>query len=180
MADGQPFFVVLGIAAGVLLWVVAAAAGFGALLTLYPAILTGMKILGGAYLCFVAFRALRAAAVGGTPSIKADEGSWTPYTAWRRGLLINLSNPKSALAWAAVATFLYGSGLTAPQVLGFAPVGCASAIVIYGVYATLFSLGAVRKVQARFARATDALFGLAFGAIGARILSEGVGEVVRR
>lgn len=174
------FFNVLGIASGTLVWVAAAAAGLGALLILYPAILTAMKVLGGGYLCFIAFKALRSAVVGGTPSIKADEGGWTPFTAWRRGLLIFLSNPKSALSWAAVATFLYGSGLTAWQVLGFAPIGCASAIIIYGVYAILFSTGAVRKVQARFARATDALFGLAFGAIGARILSDGVGEVVKR
>ncbi|MCO5730325.1 LysE family translocator [Rhizobium sp. SSA_523] len=174
------FFVVLGIASAILVWVAAAAAGLGALLTLYPSVLTVMKVLGGSYLCFIGIRALRSAIRGGPPSIKANEGAWTPCSAWRHGLLINLSNPKSALAWAALATFLYGSGLTGPQVLGFAPLGFLSAIVIYGVYAILFSTGLVRKLQARFTRATDALFGLAFGAIGARILADGVGEVVRR
>lgn len=174
------FCVVLGIASGIMVWVIAAALGLGVLIALNPAILTAMKVIGGGYLCFLGFKALRSAVIGGAPAIRPDHDAWTPYTAWRRGLLINLTNPKSALSWAAVATFLYGSDLTAPQVLGFAPVGCASALVIYGVYAFVFSAGPVRRVQARFARATDALFGLAFGAIGARILADGVGEIARR
>lgn len=173
-------FIVLGIATGTILWVAAAALGLGALIALHPAILTGMKILGGGYLCYLGFKALRSALTGGAPAIRSSGEAWTPGSAWRHGLLITLSNPKAALAYTAVATFLFGSGLDALQVLGFAPIGCASAIVIYGIYALVFSTGPVRRIQARFARTTDALFGLAFGAIGARILSDGVREIARR
>ncbi len=173
-------FIVAGIASGTVIYVAAAALGLGALIALYPSILTAMKVLGGGYLCFLALKALRSAVAGGGSSIQVRSDAWTPFAAWRHGLLITFSNPKAALAYASVATFLYGSGLSPLQVLGFAPIGCASALIIYGVYALLFSTGPVRRIQARFARTTEALFGLAFGAIGARILTDGVREIVRR
>ncbi len=180
---GQGFraalFIVLGIASGTVIWIAAAALGLGALLALYPAILTVMKVLGGGYMFFLGLKALRSSLRGGTPLIRSTLEAWTPLSAWRRGLLITLSNPKAALAYAAVATFLFGSGLTALQALGFAPIGCASALVIYGIYGLLFSTGPVRRIQARFARTTNALFGLAFGVIGARILTDGVSEIIR-
>jgi threonine/homoserine/homoserine lactone efflux protein len=173
-------FIVVGIATGTVIWMVAAALGLGALLVLYPAILAAMKVIGGGYLCVLGVKAIRSSVKGGSPMIHGSRETRTALGAWRHGLLITLSNPKAALAYAAVAIFLFGSGLTALQVLGFAPLGCASALLIYGVYAVLFSTGPVRRIQARFARTTDALFGLAFGAIGARILADGVNEIVRR
>jgi threonine/homoserine/homoserine lactone efflux protein len=99
----------------------------------------------------------------------------TPLADWRHGLLITFSNPKAAAASASVAAFLYGAGLTPLQVLG-----SASTLLIDGVYALLFSTGPVQRIQARLARTTEALFGLAFGAIGTRILTDGVHEIVRR
>jgi threonine/homoserine/homoserine lactone efflux protein len=138
-----------------------------------------MKLLGGGYLCFLAMRALVAAWRGVEASIQASTADWSPLAAWRRGLLVNLTNPKSALAWCAITTFLFGSGLSAPEVLGFAPLGFLSAMTVYGIYGALFSSGVAKRAYARFGRACEALFGLAFGVLGGKLVADGIGEAVR-
>jgi threonine efflux protein len=173
------FFIALGVATAIFAWVSVAAFGLAALLAVYPSLLILMKLLGGSYLCFLSGRALVAAWRGGDPSFRASRTEWTPLAAWRRGFLVNITNPKSALMWSAVATFLYGSGLSAPQVLGFAPIGFVSSLIVYGTYGTLFSSGVAKRAYARFARGVEAMFGLAFGALGGKLLADGVGEIAR-
>lgn len=172
-------FVALGVSTAILVWVTVAAFGLATLLAIFPSLLTAMKLLGGGYLCYLALKALRAAGRSGDPTFQASRLDWTPLEAWRRGLLVNLTNPKSALMWGAVATFLFGSGLSAPQVLGFAPIGFTSALVIYSTYGVLFSSGLAKRAYARFARGIEALFGLAFGAIGGKLVADGIGEIGR-
>jgi threonine efflux protein len=172
-------FVTLGVATAIFVWVTVAACGLATLLAVYPSLLTAMKLLGGGYLCWLALNGLRAAWRGGDPAFRASQADWTPLDAWRHGLLVNITNPKSALLWAAVSTFLFGSGLSAPQVLAFAPVGFASALVVYGTYGVLFSSGLARRAYARFARSIEALFGLAFGAIGGKLVADGIREIGR-
>jgi threonine/homoserine/homoserine lactone efflux protein len=173
------FFLTLGVASAILIWVTIAAFGLAALLKLYPSLLTGMKLLGGGYLCFLSLRALIAAWRGSDLALRASQVQMTPLGAWRRGLLVNLTNPKSALAWSAITTFLYGSGLSAPQVLGFAPIAFISAMVIYTIYATLFSSRLAKQVYARFARGVEAVFGIAFGALGGKLMADAVGEIAK-
>ena len=172
-------FTALGVASAIFLWVTLAAVGLATLLALLPSLLTLMKLLGGGYLCFLALKALRAAARGGRPLFRIEGTPWSPGRAWRRGFLVNITNPKSALMWAAVATFLFGSGLSAGAVMAFAPIGFASALTVYGIYAVLFSSGLARRAYARFARAAEGLFGLAFGALGGRLVADGIGDLAR-
>jgi threonine/homoserine/homoserine lactone efflux protein len=173
------FFTALGVATAIFVWATVTAFGLASLLALYPGLLTGLKLVGGSYLLFLGFRSLRAALGGGDAAVRAEAGAWTPFAAWRRGLLVNLTNPKSALLWAAIATYLFGAGLSASQVVGFAPLGFASALLVYGGYGALFSTGLAKRAYTRFARWFEALFGLAFGAFGARLVTDGVREVAR-
>lgn len=173
-------FVTLGVATGVLAWVTFAVFGLAALLAVFPAALAVMKLIGGLYLAFVAARALQAALRGEGPRLTATRGAaLSPGRAFWRGLLVNLANPKSALMWSAVATFLYGSGASPAQAMAFAPLGALSATTIYGGYALAFSTGPARRGYARFARWAEGLFGLAFGAIGGRLILEGTREIAR-
>lgn len=167
-------FVALGVATAIFLWMTATTFGLAALLAIHPSLLVGMKIVGGGYLCFLACKAARSALSGKGTSFQANPVAWTPLEAWRRGLLVNLSNPKSALFWGAITTFMFGAGLSPAQVLGFAPVGFASALVVYGVYGVLFSTHIARRFYARFTRAVEALFGAAFGALGGSLIVDGV------
>lgn len=169
--------VTLGVATAIFVWVTVATFGLATLLAVYPPLLTAMKLLGGGYLCFLAIKGLRAALTGQQARVQATHASWTALGAWRKGLLVNLSNPKSALMWGAITTFMFGSGLTTAQVLGFAPVGFASALLVYGAYGVLFSTNLARRLYARFTRTVEALFGAAFGALGGSLVVDGMRDL---
>jgi threonine/homoserine/homoserine lactone efflux protein len=96
----------LGVSLGVALFTVAVAAGLGAVVARHPGVLTGLEIFGALYLAWLAygtFRDARSAASAQT----AEDGhdNW-----FRRGLVVNLTNPKVMLFFVA---FL-------PQFLGHA------------------------------------------------------------
>lgn len=171
---GAALLVVSGIATGSLVWAAAVAIGFGALFSAVPALLTLLKFAGGAYLLYLAVRAVVAAIRGSAVSIRDGSEELSPLGAWRRGCLVVLTNPKAALMWSAVATFLYGAGYSNLEVLGFGPLVALSAALIYGTYGLLFSSGLAVSAYRRFARWIEAVFGALFGALGVMLLADGV------
>ncbi len=170
-------FTALGVALAILIWVALIALGLTAVFNLYPALLTVMKLVGGGYLLWIAFRGAKAAVSGSKPSIKAIEDNVSNMAAFRHGFLVNMTNPKSALMWSAVATFMFGSGLSDWQVLLFAPIGAFTAFCIYGTYGLLFSSGLARSLYARAARWFEAAFAAAFGLIGGKLFLDGLREL---
>ena len=168
---------VLGVAMAMLVWAVAVASGLGTLLAIYLSLLAATKLVGGAYLAFLGAKALLSARRGKRAAIAAETRPVTTFGAWRRGFLVVLTNPKAALMWAAVGTYLFGSGLSAAQVAGFGPVGAVSGFLIYGTYALLFSTGTASRAYARFSRVVDAAMGAVFGLLGARLLIDGMREI---
>ncbi|WP_179380393.1 LysE family translocator [Jannaschia marina] len=170
-------WVTAGVASGMLVWAVAVAFGLGALFTAFPATLVALKLIGGAYLLYLSQKGLRAALRGGTPAIRTDGGASSARRNWGRGLIVVLTNPKAALMWASVAVVLFGAGLSTAEVALFGPVGATSGFLIYGSYALLFSTRAVGSLYRRFTRAVEALFGLAFGTFGAKLVVDGVRDL---
>src|SRR5215471_9521099 len=85
----------LGIAGGSVLWALMTAAGLSALLASYAAALTAIKIAGGLYLLWLAYKAFRSAAT--TQDLVARRIANTPPTVgalYLRGLAIQMTNPK--------------------------------------------------------------------------------------
>lgn len=174
----QAIIMAAGVATVTLVWAVAAALGISALLAIFPALMATMKLLGGGYLLFLAAKAFLGARRSGAIAIRTEVGQWSVAEAWRRGVLVNLANPKSALMWGAVTTFFLGSGLSTFQVLAFGPIGAMSAFLIFSGYAALFSTAAVKVAYARTFRVFQCLFGTVFGAVGAELVWVGAKEVV--
>ncbi|MEM1366199.1 MAG: LysE family transporter, partial [Pseudomonadota bacterium] len=123
--------VVAGIATGMFIWAAGAALGLGAFFTAYPVSLVVLKLLGGGYLLWLGIKALRAFWRNEPVSISASKRKLTHFGAVRRGLAVILTNPKAALMWSAVATYLYGAGLSPVQVVAFGPMAAATALLIY-------------------------------------------------
>ena len=170
-------FTVLGVCTGMLIWATAIAFGLVALLSLYPTLLTGMKLVGGAYLCFLGAKSLIAAVRGRKQPITARAGAARPLVAWWHGLAVVLTNPKAALMWMAVGTFLFGAGLSPGAVVAFGPLAFVSAALIYGGYAFVFSTGAASRVYERITRLVETCFGLVFGALGGQVILDGIREL---
>lgn len=168
--------VAFGVSCGAVIWVILAALGLGFVIQRQPEILTGLKLVGGAYLLWIGCRALYAAARGKNIRIPPADRLVTGLASWRRGFLVVMSNPKAALGWTAIASFMFGSGLSAPQVAAFAPVAALSAMVVYGAYAILFSTGTASRAYQRFWRGVELVFGGVFGAMGASLVVSGLRE----
>ena len=161
--------VALGIAIGACLWALLSAAGTGALFARFPEALRALGLLGDAYLCWLGAKGLHSAWRGGTGVVgPADSRGRVADVGY--GLAVTLTNPKVALVWASLATFMapaIGSvRMLAPFALGTA----AIAYAIYGGYGWLFSARGARALHARFARAADAAFGTLFTALGLSLL----------
>lgn len=156
----------LGLSVGLAFWGLVAAAGLGALLQASTTALSVLKLLGGAYLLWLAVNAARSAArVREVPAGQAAD-----RRGFRRGLLLNLSNPKAVFAWMAALALGLGDGSGAGQVVLATGLCVVLGFAIYAFYAVIFSTGGAMAVYRRARRWIEAvvagLFALAgFGLI---------------
>ncbi len=150
------------------------AMGLGALFTAYPITLVGLKFIGGAYLSWLAAKAIKSFFTNSPSSIKSDTNTLTYRQCWQRGVFVVLTNPKAALMWSAVGTVLFGAQLQTLQVVLFGPVAAVTGFLIYGGYAVLFSSGPANRFYTKFARWIEACLGVTFGALGGKLVVDGV------
>ena len=155
-----------GVLTGSLIWSVSAAAGLAALMISHGWLVEVIRYLGAAYLVWLAFKSFRAAWRG-----SLSEGTVPGRNAYVRGLLLHLTNPKAIFFFGA----LYAVMLTPGQsVLGLtivvAAIAVQSAVVFFG-YAVLFSRAGPMRIYRRFARWINAASGVAFGALGLKLLT---------
>jgi threonine/homoserine/homoserine lactone efflux protein len=166
-----------GIATGVFVWSILFALGIGALLKAFPQAITAMRLLGGGYLVHLGLRALRTALSPSTKKPKPERAPMLAAEAYRRGLFVVMTNPKAALMWVAISMYLASLSLSKLQFLAIGLGASASAMIIYGTYALIFSTGIAMRAYARFFRVIEGSFGAVFGAIGAKVFIDGVREL---
>lgn len=167
----------LGIATGVFLWCILFSFGIGGLLKACPELLVAMQLLGGGYLFWLGLRSAKSLVVRGAEANGIKGVTMPVGAAYRRGLLVVLTNPKAALMWAAISMFLASSHLSMAYFLAIGVVASLSAAMIYGSYALLFSTGLAVRGYRRFFKVIDGLFGLLFGALGAKLLWGGIRQI---
>ncbi|EFL88381.1 LysE family translocator [Ahrensia sp. R2A130] len=156
----------LGLSCGLAFWGLVAATGMGAVLQSTPPVLIAMKLLGGAYLIWLALQSARSAMRSEKHAIsEAPQGRW-----FRQGLLLNLSNPKAVVAWMAALSM----GLGDSGAAGMLPVATALCIAIgfanYTVHAAAFSLPGFMRGYQRMRRAVDGAVSVLFAAAGFGLL----------
>jgi threonine/homoserine/homoserine lactone efflux protein len=166
-----------GVASGVFVWAVLFTIGIGAFLKAFPETITAMKLLGGGYLLYLGARALFQAwrgskAGGGSASMRT-----TGLRAFGTGFVVVLTNPKAALMWIAVSIFLASANLSNTQFLVIGACVSLSAMTIYGTYALLFSTGIAMRIYGRSIHFIEAGFGAVFGALGAKLITDGLREL---
>ncbi len=160
----------LGVAAGVSVWVVAAATGVAAVVAFSALVYTIVKSIGAAYLLYLGIRALLAArrptAVDLPAGGSRDTSRWA---ALRQGLLCNVFNPKAAVFFIALMPQFLPARATAADVLALSVL----AVVITALWFTLVAnlVGAFRRLFARAAvrRVVDAVTGTVLVALGIRL-----------
>lgn len=169
MAHGRRAGLALGVglAIGLAFWGGLTAVGLGAIVLGSPAALLALRLLGGAYLIWLAWRSAQSAIAGA--STNQPEAS-PPKRLVLRGVLLNLSNPKAALAWAAVIALGLPSDAGAWHLSMIAAVCSALGLLIYVAYAIGFALPPIRRAYARGRRWVDGALAAMFGYAGLRLI----------
>ncbi|MBO9472974.1 LysE family translocator [Shimia sp. R10_1] len=151
-----------GLSTGLIFWGLVAASGMGAVLQSSFYVLMVLKVLGGAYLLWLAWQSGKSAARAGKAEVAmTNQGRWF----WR-GVVLNLSNPKSVIAW--MAALSVGLG---PED-GFASVVAATSVCILAgfannaLYSLLFSVGGMMTAYRKCRRWIDGFVAGLFAVAG--------------
>ncbi|WP_339780901.1 LysE family transporter [uncultured Thalassospira sp.] len=164
-------FFALGIGSGSFCIGVITLSGLSALLVAYADAMYAIRIAGGCYLLWLAYKAFKSAARPATVAAKADnDPQQSPAHYYSRGLALHLTNPKAILTWIAIISIGFQPG--APLWVGMAIVaGCGLLSTgIHLFYATAFSTRPVIALYRRMARWINGILGLFFAAIGLKLL----------
>lgn len=159
----------LGLSLGLAFWGVVAAAGLGALLVQSAMALFVLRLLGGAYLIYLAWQSARSALAPRIPPNAASAGG--EGRLFRRGLFLNLGNPKAVLAWMAVLALGVGPASGTAALSATTLVCALTGAAIYAAYALAFARPAIRAAYRAGRRAIDAAVAACFGYAGARLIA---------
>ena len=145
-------------------WTMMALLGLAVVFQLFPMVYTGVKVLGGAYLLFLAYKMWRNA------SAPIDARFPLARHAFRQGFLVNLLNPKSVLFAAAVLVAVFPAGLSVAE--SFVIV-INHFMVEVAFYTTLAFCMSTQVVSKRYMQAKvyiDRGAALVLGALGTRLV----------
>lgn len=152
----------LGLSCGLVFWGLIAASGMGAVLQGSLHVLMILKVLGGVYLLWLAFLSGRAAwRVGPEPRVVPGGKRW-----FLRGLLLNMSNPKSVIAWMAALSIGLDSSDGPAAVLAATAVCIGVGFLNNALYSVLFSLDGMMRAYRRCRRWIDGAVAALFSAAG--------------
>ncbi|MEM7641275.1 MAG: LysE family translocator [Pseudomonadota bacterium] len=162
----------MGVATGSFTWALLTVFGLSAILATYASALLFIKIFGGLYLLWLAYKSFKSAA--SSHDIEAKElagGRRTPFGYFQRGYIIQMTNPKAALAWIAIISLGLQEG--APLWVGAVIVlgTFAFSIIIHLLYAVAFSTPVMVRVYSKARRVIQGVLGTFFAIAGLRLLT---------
>ncbi len=168
--------VAFGIATGTFLWVAVAVFGEQKIFDAVPALQTGLRAVGGLYLLYLAFSLFRSMWVDRRTALDTSEVVAVPEdkagqrTYFRKGLLTNLTNPKSLAFWTSVAVVsLDPNAALATRISAVMMVGLMGLVWHIGL-AYLFSTPPAQRAYMRAKPVLSVITGAVMGAFGTRLL----------
>ena len=134
-------------------------------------VLTMLKVVGGLYLLWLAYKSARSAFTSDVQAQQAVAGErrWL----WR-GLVLNLSNPKAVLAWMAALSMGLGNNNGAAELVTATVMCMVIAFGCNGFYAIVFSHHSAMGVYRRSRRWIDGVVAGLFAAAGLGLLRSAV------
>lgn len=172
--------VAFGIATGTLLWVAIAVFGVQRIFDASPVLQSGLRVAGGIYLLYLAYGLLRSLwvdrkGVTSAPAEVASEDVESEVdsrrsTHFRRGLLTNLTNPKSFAFWTSVAVVSIDASAPLSTHLAAVFMVAAMALVWHIGLAYLFSTSPAQRAYLRAKPVLSLATGVVMGAFGMRLL----------
>lgn len=162
----------LGVYTGSFIWACLTSAGLAAILTAYAGVLTVLKIVGGLYLLWLAWKSLKSAMTPNEIHLAAlADRTLTRRQLYIKGLLLHLTNPKAIFAWLSMISLGIPTGAPA-SVMAIFIGGCLLiGFTSFVGLAILFSTGPVRRGYTRARRTIDGFVAVFFAAAGLKLLT---------
>ncbi|WP_128253732.1 LysE family translocator [Falsirhodobacter deserti] len=173
MSQGrQPALAVAaGVVAGSMAWAVLAATGLSVVLAAWAHALFAIKIVGGLYLLYLAYRSARSALAAHPADLVAAPVTLSYRVLFRRGLLLHIANPKAVLAWVAIMSLGLRPGMPT-WTLQAVIAGCALlGIAVFGGYALVFSTPTMVRGYRKASKWIEIGLAAFFGIAGLRVLT---------
>ena len=160
-----------GVISGSMLWALLAACGVLTVLATFAQLLIVLKVGGGLYLLWLAFRAGKSALLRpDSTGYNASETKVAYGRLFRQGILMHVGNPKAILTWVAIMSVALkpdAAASTLPQII----LGCAAiCVLVFCGYAVLFSTEIMSTFYRRIRRGLDALLALCFAIAGLKLV----------
>jgi len=168
----QALIFALGVAFGSAFWGFLAALGLSTLLIQYAEVLIAIKILGGLYLFWLAYKSARSA-FAKTYIIPHQTRATSSSTLklFFQGALMHLSNPKAIFVWLSIVALALPANTHTSDalwiVVGSLPIG----IFVFCAYALLFSTPTAKAFYLRTKRYFDGTLATLFGYAGWQMLT---------
>ncbi len=160
-----------GLIIGSIIWALIAAIGFAAAISTSATFFLVMKLIASFYLFYLAIKSFRSSM---TQFVLKQGELLSAKSLWRQvmvGLLIQLTNPKTALIWV-LAFSLGADAALQPQFYPTVIVLCVGmAVMIYAGYALLFSSTKVSNAYSKMKRQFDLVVGTLFASASIVMLS---------
>ena len=162
----------IGVAFGSLTWAMLTVVGLTALLTLYASALTAIKIFGGLYLLWLAYKSFRSAASRVELKTQDMPEDKRPFSGFMlKGYLVQLTNPKAALAWIAIISLGMQNGAPLWVAVTIVLGTFALSVLVHVLYAIAFSTPVMVRLYSRARRGIQFTLGSFFAFAGIKLLT---------
>ena len=161
----------LGLTSGLLFWGIIAATGLGTVLQTSVYLLMALKVLGGCYLLWLAWLSIKAVL---NPDIDqaSNVDKQTSLSSWFvKGLIINISNPKTVIAWMAALSMGMDSQSNVSMLIAGVAVCLLVGLLTNLMYSMLFSVRGVMNSYQKFHRWINGIAAALFALGGVKLTS---------
>lgn len=159
---------ILGITIGIVFWLFCSIFGLSALLYAYPSLQGVIMLCGGSYLCYMALQLLK---VRHNLSLNDIRESSTiivlnNWQAFRRGLFVNLSNPKVVVYFGSILSLVLGGIDNISDMLVIVVLILAESFAYFYGVSLIFSHPKIKGFYMNNSRYFDNFAGVIFGCFG--------------
>lgn len=168
----------LGMGCGGATYAALALAGMAAFFNHVPAAYAVLKFAGGLYLCYVAVRLWRSSVEVDTSRVRSSAEARTPLSALSAGFLVQMSNPKTAIVYAAVFAAMLPESPPVWLSVTLLAVVFLVETTWYAAVATLFSSRRPRDAYLASRRFIDRVAALLLATIGGKLVAESLEAAV--
>lgn len=159
--------VAAGLSVGTIIWSTAALFGLTLLFKLVPPLFVATKLVGAAFLLWVAWKIFRHAA---EPLALEGEGALSGRSPFLQGVWTQLSNPKTAIFFGSIFVALLPREAPLWLLVSLIVVVTFNEMWWYSAVSLFFSSGPVRRAYLAGKIWLDRVVGLFLGALGLRLL----------